>query len=96
MSKIVKRPQAEEDLFDVWLYIARDSVKSADRFVAQFDQKFTLPAKTPEMGRLRLDISFFGIRSFPVSNYVIFYLPIKNGIEIVRILHGNRDVPNLL
>ena len=48
----------------------------------------------PDMGRLREDLSA-GLRSFSVGNYVIFYRPMKGGIEIARVLHGARDFPPL-
>jgi toxin ParE1/3/4 len=35
------------------------------------------------------------LRSFPVKNYVIFYRPLEDGIEIVRVLHGAQDLPPL-
>ena len=34
-----------------------------------------------------------GLRASPVGNYVIFYRPIHDGIEVVRVLHGARDIP---
>jgi len=43
------------------------------------------------MGRLRDELAD-GLRSFPVGRYVIFYRPIPKGIEIVRVLHGARDL----
>jgi toxin ParE1/3/4 len=48
-------------------------------------------AEQPEMGRVR-DELLQGLRSFPVARYVIFYLTVPNGIDIVRVLHGSRDV----
>ena len=36
------------------------------------------------------------IRSMPVGRYVIFYLPLPSGIEIVRVLHGARDIESVL
>jgi toxin ParE1/3/4 len=32
------------------------------------------------------------LRSFPVGNYVIFYIPIPDGIEVVRVMHGRQDI----
>jgi len=32
-----------------------------------------------------------GLRSFPVGRYVIFYLAVPGGVQIVRVLHGARD-----
>jgi len=43
------------------------------------------------MGRNR-DELYPGLKSFPVGKYIIFYLPISDGLEIVRILHGMRDI----
>jgi len=52
-------------------------------------------ADFPKMGISRDDIQA-GLRSQPVGNYLIFYFPLADGIEIVRVLHGSRDVENLL
>jgi toxin ParE1/3/4 len=46
------------------------------------------------LGRSRDQLAL-GMRSFPVGNYLIFYLPIKNGIVIVRVLSGYRDLDSL-
>ena len=45
------------------------------------------------MGRKR-DELLPNLRSFPVGSYLIFYHPINQGIEVVRVLHGSRDIPN--
>jgi toxin ParE1/3/4 len=47
------------------------------------------------MGRERNDIAP-GLRSFPVGKYLIFYRLIDEGLEIVRVLHGARNIENLL
>jgi toxin ParE1/3/4 len=36
-----------------------------------------------------------GLRSFPVGNYVVFYRIVPEGIELVRVLHGARDLRRL-
>jgi toxin ParE1/3/4 len=36
-----------------------------------------------------------GLRSFPYKNYVFFYFPIENGIDVVRVLRGSMDIPNV-
>ena len=32
-----------------------------------------------------------GLRSFPHGDYLIFYRPLRDGVSIVRVLHGSRD-----
>jgi toxin ParE1/3/4 len=46
------------------------------------------------MGRNR-DELHPGLQSFPVGKYLIFYMPIHGGIEIVRVLHGMMDIDAL-
>ncbi|MGO8765667.1 MAG: type II toxin-antitoxin system RelE/ParE family toxin [Limisphaerales bacterium] len=57
--------------------------------------RFSKLAVMPLMGRQREELSP-RLRSFPVSRYVIFYRPMENGVEIVRALHGARDLPSLI
>jgi len=56
--------------------------------------RFPKLAAMPELGRQCEELSA-RVRSFPVGRYVIFYRPMENGIEIVRVLHGARDLPPL-
>lgn len=46
------------------------------------------------MGRLRPDIAP-ELRYFVVGNYLILYRTVENGIQIVRVIHGARDLPHL-
>jgi toxin ParE1/3/4 len=91
MPVIIKRPRAQSDLAEIWDYIADDSEAQADAFVETIDQKFKALAVRPTMGRLRDKIEK-ALRSFPVGRYVIFYRPIPEGVEIIRVLHGARDI----
>jgi toxin ParE1/3/4 len=38
------------------------------------------------------DGSRTSLRPFPVGNYIVFYLPLPDGINVVRILNGYRDI----
>ena len=91
MGLVTRRPQANIDIFDIWEYIAEDSVAEADRWVDRLDEKFSLWATQPEMGRSRDELEP-GIRSFAFGRYVVFFAPLANGIDVVRVLHGSRDI----
>ncbi|MGH7840379.1 MAG: type II toxin-antitoxin system RelE/ParE family toxin [Candidatus Binataceae bacterium] len=92
MPRILKRPRALADLAEIWGFIADHSEARADAFIDTLDRKFRILGQKPKIGRSRDDLAP-NLRSFPVGRYVIFYLPITGGIEIVRVLHGARDVP---
>lgn len=91
MAAIVKSPRAKRDMLEIWEYIADDSEARADAFIARFDTKFRLLAERSGLGRPREELAE-GLRSFPLSRYVIFFRPVPNGIEIVRVLHSARDL----
>jgi toxin ParE1/3/4 len=94
MPIVVKRPKALGDLAQIWDYIADDSEERADAFIATIDAKFQMLSQHPTMGRLREELAP-GLRSFPVGRYLVFYVPLSNGVDIVRVLHGARDIANL-
>ncbi|MET4716406.1 plasmid stabilization system protein ParE [Bradyrhizobium japonicum] len=47
--------------------------------------------ENPLAGRERQELRD-SLRSFPVGNYVIFYVPLPDGVEIVRVMHGRQDI----
>jgi toxin ParE1/3/4 len=86
--------EASRDLEEVKNYISRDNPDAAVRLILLIREKCTLLAQQPGIGRDRSDI-LSGLRGFPVGNYVIFYQPTNDGIAVVRVLHGARDIPEL-
>jgi toxin ParE1/3/4 len=91
MSAIFIRPQALADLAEIWTYIASDNVSAADALVGLINDKFQALSRQPGMGRARPELAK-EIRSLSVGRYVIFYLPLSNGVDIARVLHGARDI----
>ncbi len=95
MPAIVIRPRALADLAEIWAYIAADSADQSDAFAALIDSKLQALARQPNMGRSRSELAT-DLRSFVVGRYVIFYVPHSEGVEIVRVLHGARDIEAIL
>ncbi|MDD2760898.1 MAG: type II toxin-antitoxin system RelE/ParE family toxin [Methylomonas sp.] len=95
MAVIQRSARAEEDLIELWLYIAQDNPPAADRVLDDIEECFQHLAENPLMGRLRPDIAP-ELRYFVVGKYLILYRIMQpNDIQIVRVIHGARDVPNL-
>jgi len=86
-----KRPQAEIDITAIWNYIAADNVKAADSLIDRIERTFDLLAEQPLAGRARSDLAR-NLRSFPVGSYVIFYFPVSDGVEIIRVMSGRQDI----
>jgi toxin ParE1/3/4 len=91
MPQVLKRPLAEADLDDIWWYIAQDNPDAADRLLDKIEEQCLALAQFPKMGTTR-DELVPALRSFPIGNYLIFYLSVDDGIEVVRVLPGMRDI----
>ncbi len=94
MSQYRVSDAARADLAEIWLFIAQDEPLVADRFVRGIVSRFPILASMPHMGRQREELAA-QLRSLPVGSYIIFYRPMEGAVEIVRILHGARDLPPL-
>lgn len=98
MRKIFRRPQAARDLMEAADYIAeRGSLDASDRFLAATESAFRKLAEMPGMGASRdYGPQFPGLRMWPVpkfTKYLIFYTATDELLEIVRVLHGARNIP---
>jgi toxin ParE1/3/4 len=101
MATIARRPVAERDLEDTAVYIGRNSRPTATRFLIAAEATLARLASMAGMGasfpltnpRLQ-GLRHHPIRGFP--NHLIFCLPTADGIEVVRVLHGARDLTAIL
>ena len=91
------RPQARSDVVELATYIGIDSVLAANRFLDAAEKTFELFAQSPQIGAVyptkneRLHgLRVVRVQGFP--NHLAFYLERNYGIEIVRVLHGARDL----
>lgn len=71
--------------------MAENSPASATRLIRAFHQHFTLLAENARLGQARPDIAP-ELRYFPVKRYLIFYRQIPDGVEIMHVVHGSRDM----
>jgi toxin ParE1/3/4 len=94
MSRYILAPSARLDLKEILRYITRFNPAAARRLKVSIQQQCKRLADYPNMGRDREQLSS-GLRSFPIEDYLIFYRQIANGIEIVRIVSGYRDLEAL-
>lgn len=97
MAEAIISPQALQDIGDIRSYIAMDNPESAERIVQAFESSTALLATQPELGpckpRLR-GLRLWGGTEFP--SYLMFYRVREGQVEIVRVLHGARDVKSFL
>jgi len=91
MIPIVKSPQYERDLEEIWNHIARDNARAADRVIMAIEHTIELLSEFPGIGapcpHLRP-----GLRRTLWREYLIYYRIREDTVEIVRTLHGRRNI----
>jgi toxin ParE1/3/4 len=96
MSRFRLSAPARQDVRGIRDHIAQDSIPAARNFLATLTQAFRGLAEMPGQGHTRGDLTDLPVRFWPVGSYLIVYDPEKRPLEILRVLHGARDVETIL
>ncbi len=95
MSAVRFTKRAREDLFDIWLYVApRNSEAVADEIYDRIEARCHVLRDFPEMGRARPEIAE-GARSLVIERWLALYNLVEDGVQVVRIVDGSRDLTSL-
>jgi plasmid stabilization system protein ParE len=89
-------PAAELDLAEIVDYIARDSPQNAMKVFDRIHLAARNIAEMPGMGHRREDVTDKPVLFWAVYSYLLVYRPDKRPLEILRIVHGARDLPRVL
>ena len=95
-----RSPQARRDLVEIADYISNNNVEAAMRFLDAAEESIQFLAANSLVGQSfdPANESVPPLRVWPVHgfrNYLIFSRPTDDDIEIVRVLHGARDLDAL-
>jgi toxin ParE1/3/4 len=96
------RPLADRDIDGQVAYLAQEAGETvALRFLDAMERTFSTLAEQPALGSLRLldETRLEGTRVLPVAGFrkvLVFYVTSGDTIEVLRVLHGARDIPPLL
>ncbi len=86
-------PLALNDLKEIRDFIAKDKSGIASQYMTMLKQKCELLASSLGLG-VQIE-EYCKLYKFPVDSYLIFYRPSQTGIDVIRILHGNRDIDSI-
>lgn len=94
--RIDRSDQAEEDLLEIWHYIAPKDGAAADRLLWRILDTLNMLSEHPDIGRARPELGK-GVRSFAVTeNFGVFYSRTKSTLRLLRVLRFSRHItPNL-
>jgi toxin ParE1/3/4 len=90
-------PEAALDLVQIWRHIKKQSsVAIADHVESVIREKIAFLAGSPGAGHWRKSLTAEAVKFFPVYSYLIVYRPDTKPLQVVSILHGRRDVEQIL
>lgn len=100
IHEIFKRPQAERDIEECFVYIAEDNLDAGVVFLVAVEDSLEQIARFPLLGKTRefQNKRFQNVRMWRVKgyeNYLVFYTFSEDTIEVIRVLHGSRDIESL-
>jgi toxin ParE1/3/4 len=103
MARVLKREAARRDLVQQWVWYAENAgIEVADRFLQAAEKTLDLLSTQPESGArfFTRHPALQTMRRFPVSDgfgkILLFYLPLPDGVDLVRVTHAGRDLGRLL
>lgn len=94
MARLVILPAARADLIEIGDFIAQDDPGRAASFVAEIEAKMRTAAERPMSFPAR-DELHEGLRSARHGRYLIFFVKQGDEVQVVRVLHGARDLPRM-
>ena len=94
MSNYSFSDEAVKDLNTICEYIAQNSPSAASKLFDAIRHKCKLVAGFPNMGKSYEQLSP-NLRGFNIEEYIIFYYPREDGIDIARVISGYRDLESL-
>ena len=97
--KVLKRPVFLQDVADCADYLFTEAGEEvARRWKQSLDRTIAQIARFPEIGRLRPDLPFPGVRTFFIKEfprYLVFYRLEEGALDLLRVKHGMMHLPAL-
>ena len=92
---VIRSSRADQDLIEIWSYVAKDNPNAADRLLRRLDDRIQKLQDYPEQGE-SLPNSNVGMRRVVEGSYLIFYQILDDVIRVVRVLHTSRQWEDVL
>jgi antitoxin ParD1/3/4/toxin ParE1/3/4 len=96
MKRFILTPRAQQDVNEIWDYIANDNIEAADRVLDALHNAMIKLAKNPGIGHRREELADERHRFLLVYSHLIVYRQGTKPLQIIRVLHAARDVRSIL
>lgn len=95
MDYFITQP-AEQDLVDIWDYIACDNEDAADKLIEKFFDVFIKLTENPYIGHKRKDLTNKKVLFWCLKHYLIVYKVNTSNLDILRVLSSYRNIASII
>ena len=97
MKQSVLTRQAERDLEQIKRFLIKKAgPRVARRVLQEIRRAVRFLGKEPGAGHAREDLTARPVKFWPLYSYLVVYDPATKPVQIIRVLHGMRDVEGIL
>jgi len=96
MGTVVKTPEVVADLGQIVDHIAADNVSAGLDWLEEIEARFALLSTQPLLGEISRTPRLGVVRRHASGSYAIYYRPIDDGIEVLRVIHSAREQERLI
>jgi len=97
MRRYLLSPEAAQDIARIWRHLCKEAGQDvAQRVETTIRDQIAFLARNPGAGHTRKDLTKEDVKFFAVFSYLIVYRPVMKPLQVVAILHGGRDVEQVL
>jgi toxin ParE1/3/4 len=95
--RYILAPEAARDLVEIWSYLREQASQvTAEHVESVIRERIVFLSESPGAGHRRRDLTDYDVKFFPVYSYLVVYRPETDPLQVVSILHGRRDVEEIL
>ena len=94
MNRYVINILASRDLSQIAEYFSQNNLEAGEKFFQEFNRKCQQLVSFPNSGKSYPEIRA-DLRGLLLEGYIIFYIVLDDGIEILRIVSGRRNLPSI-
>lgn len=96
-SPFVLTQSAARDVDEILEYVLEQSgIGAALQVHDRLQEGFSKIGTQPGIGHVRNDLADESLRVWAVFSYLIIYRPDTKPVQIIRVIHGARDMPKAL
>jgi len=94
MKRYLINVLASQDINEIADYFTANNIEAGEAFFENFARRCQQLVNFPNLGRTYAEIRH-DLRGLPLDGYIILYRILDDGIEILRVVSGRRDLPSL-